>query len=64
MMSCLLLLAGKLAHACGHLSEGSHSEWNAKVDALIALSSQRGKCQPQVHAMTLPQVLQCAPTLS
>ena len=51
MMSCPLLV-GKSAHLPGHLSGGSCSELNAKVDALITPSSWRGKWQLQVHTMT------------
>ena len=52
MMSCPLL-AGKSAHAPGHLSGGSHSEQDTKVATLVAPSLQRGKWWPQAHTMTL-----------
>ena len=46
-------LAGRSAHAPGHMSGGSHSEWNAKAAALVAPSLGRGKWWSQVHAVTL-----------
>ena len=44
MMSCLHLV-GKSAHVPGHLSIGSHSEWNTRANALIGLLLERGKWQ-------------------
>ena len=35
LMMSYLLLVGKSVHAPGHLSGGSHSEWNAEANGLI-----------------------------
>ena len=47
------LLAGKSAHVPGHLSRGSHSEWDNRVATLVAPSLWMGKWQPQTHTVTL-----------
>ena len=41
MMS-YLLLVGRSVHVPGHLSEGSHSEQNAEVNALISPHLEEG----------------------
>ena len=40
-------------HAPGHLSVGSHSEWNTGANTLIGPQLKGGKWLPQAHAVTL-----------
>ena len=57
MMS-YLLLVGKFAHVPDHLSIGIHSEWNARVNALIIPQLKGGEMVvPGTCCDTLPQVL-------
>ena len=43
LMVSYLLLAGKSLYVPGHLSEGSCSQQNAKVNALVGLHLEEGK---------------------
>ena len=41
-MTSYILLEGRSVHAPGHLSVDSHSEWNARVSALIGPHFEEG----------------------
>ena len=52
LMMSYLLMTGKSVYVPVHLSMGSHSEQNARVNTLIGLQFERGKWQPQAHVVT------------
>ena len=42
-MTSYLLLMGKSVHTQGHLGKGSHSEWNARVNAVMVPQLKGGE---------------------